>query len=199
MASVRIAEESVHFLADYAAISIAYRVETVLEVQAVDSGLGGLHLVLAPVAVPYIKDYDAVPPDETPTRWAERFDLTNWGILAAFDAETERRIGGAVIAWDTPGVEMLEERRDFAVLWDLRVHPDHRGRGTGRALFAAALDWARARRCQALKIETQNINVPACQFYARQGCILSAIREDAYPDCPGETQLIWRRDLDRKG
>ena len=46
-----------------------------------------------------------------------------------------------------------------------------------------------------MKIETQNINVPACRFYARQGCRLSAIVSHAYAEFPDEIQLIWRLAL----
>jgi hypothetical protein len=44
-------------------------------------------------------------------------------------------------------------------------------------------------------VETQNINVPACRFYARMRCTLGAIHRYAYPDLPGEAQLLWYRTL----
>jgi hypothetical protein len=46
-----------------------------------------------------------------------------------------------------------------------------------------------------MEIETQNNNVAACRFYAKQGCILSSINPDAYPDFPDEVQMIWRKLL----
>ena len=46
-----------------------------------------------------------------------------------------------------------------------------------------------------MEVETQNINVSACRFYARQGCVLSAVNRFAYPELPDEVQLIWRKDL----
>jgi hypothetical protein len=58
---------------------------------------------------------------------------------------------------------MLNGRNDLAVLWDVRVHPEYRGRGVGHRLFTAAAEWARTRDCRVLKIETQNINAPACR------------------------------------
>ena len=42
-----------------------------------------------------------------------------------------------------------------------------------------------------MKVETRNINLPACLFYQRQGCHLGAINRFACRDYPGETQLIW--------
>ena len=99
------------------------------------------------------------------------------------------------MAWNTPGVDMLEGRRDLAVLWDIRVHRDHRCRGVGTQLFKRAAAWARERGCCFLKIETQNVNVPACRFYAAQGCELGAINRHAYAECPDEVELVWYVDL----
>ena len=104
-------------------------------------------------------------------------------------------MGGAVVAFDTPGLIMLEGRRDLAVLWDIRVDPDHQRRGVGTALFGAAETWSRTRGCRQLKIETQNVNVPACRFYLGQGCVLGGINRFAYREFPEEVQLLWYKDL----
>jgi GNAT superfamily N-acetyltransferase len=191
---VQIRARPVAALADYGAVPIAFRVHEVLDVVPDDGGLAGLRLVPRRLDVSYVKDYDAIA-GESPARWARRFDVARWGVLGAFvDGE---RVGGAVVAVDTPGVDMLEGRRDLAVLWDLRVAPAARGSGVGRALFTAAASWAAARDCRWLKIETQNVNVPACRFYARQGCTLGAIHRLAYPTLPEEAQLLWYLELRR--
>ncbi len=39
------------------------------------------------------------------------------------------------------------------------------------------------------------INVPACRFYAKQGCVLGAIDRYAYPDHPDEVQLLWYKEI----
>jgi len=186
------AEEPVSSLADYGRLPMCFRVERILEVSAIDGGLGGLTLTERGVDLPYVKDYDAIA-GNAPACWADCWDLSNWGVLSCLVRGC--RVGGAVLAFDTEGVDMLEGRRDLAVLWDLRVHPDHRGKGVGRALFRAAEAWARAHGCRQLKAETQNINVPACRFYAKQGCVLKAINQLAYQHCPDETQLLWYKDL----
>ena len=105
------------------------------------------------------------------------------------------RVAGAVVAIRTEGLDLLEGREDLALLWDLRVAPESRNRGIGSALFAAAVRWSRARGCAQLEVETQNINVSACNFYARRGCRLEAVHHDAYPDLPDEIQLLWVLDL----
>ena len=66
---------------------------------------------------------------------------------------------------------------------------------SGSALFRAAWHWASARDCRWLKIETQNVNVPACRFYPKMGCTLGAIDPFAYPGQPGEVQLLWWKAL----
>lgn len=114
-------------------------------------------------------------------------------MIGAYDGG--KRVGGATAAFDTPGVDMLEGRRDLVVLWDLRVSPDARRRGIGTALFRAVEAWVVQRPCRELKVESQNTNVVACGFYARQGCTLREANHGAYPALPDEVQLIWRKAL----
>jgi GNAT superfamily N-acetyltransferase len=190
---VRATPASAAALAGYGDVSIAFTARAVLDVVPAAGGLGGLTLVPRALAEPYVKDYDALA-GESPARWARRFDVARWVVLAAhLDGA---RVGGAVVAFDTPGVDMLEGRRDLAVLWDLRVAPAARGRGAGHALFSAAVSWAAARGCRWLKVETQNVNVDACRFYARQGCTLGAIHRFAYPELPEEAQLLWYKEIE---
>lgn len=190
--SVNVREEAVSFLAELSEIPTAFLVERILDVSLVDSGLGGIVLSEMPVGEPWIKDYDAID-GEGPSQWAKRFDVTNWGMISAHD--NERRVGGAVVAFNAAGVSMLEGRSDLAALWDIRVHPEARSAGIGTRLFRAAEAWARDRGCRTLKAETQNINAPACKFYRRLGCELGAIDRFAYPDLPNEVQLIWFKQL----
>ena len=48
-----------------------------------------------------------------------------------------------------------------------------------------------------MKIETQNVNIGACRFYAAQGCELRAIHPNASLELPEEVQLLWYLDVDR--
>lgn len=185
---IQVAEEPPPDLAEYARVSIAFEVRAVLDVTADDDG-GGFTLSERAVHPPYAKDYDAL---EGPESWA-RFDLRHWGWFAA--RRDGRRVGAASVAFDAADVQMLGGRRDVAVLWDIRVAPEARGHGAGAALFRAAEAWAAARGCRELRIETQNINVPACRFYARMGCRLASIDPAAYPALPHEVQLLWIKDL----
>jgi GNAT superfamily N-acetyltransferase len=140
---------------------------------------------------PYVKNYDAI--GDRPEDWSARFDTSQWALFVA--RADGRCVGGATVAYRTPGLDMLESRTDLAVLWDTRIAPSFRGRGVGRRLFESAEAWASARGCRELKVETQNVNVAACRFYSALGCELRIVREGAYPQCPGETQLLWYKAL----
>jgi len=187
---VEIIEEPVSALPEYETVPIAFRVESQFEIVPIDRGLGGLRFVEKAVA-PYIKDYDGNE-SERPSRWPTRFDMSHWGILSAWSGT--QRVGGAALVWKTPEIDLLEEREDLVCLWDLRVHPDYRGKGIGHLLFQRALIWTQERQCRLLKVETQNTNVPACRFYARQGCELRAVNGHAYKGLD-EIQLLWYRDV----
>jgi ribosomal protein S18 acetylase RimI-like enzyme len=182
-------------LAEHAKIPIAFMVDRILEVTPADGGMSGVCFAEAVVAAPYLKDYDAIR-GEGPARWPDRFDTANWGLICARQDGT--RVGGAVIAWSAPGVDMLAGRDDVAVLWDLRVAPGQRGAGVGSELFRSAESWAGARGCGWLKIETQNINIVACRFYRKMGCTLGGIDRFAYPELPDEVQLLWWKALDAR-
>lgn len=189
---ITISEESIDSLSEHSNISIAFEYDCIYQVSTPDSGQGGILLTLTALPEKQNKNYDACE-GASPDNWSKTFDTTNWGYIVARDAD--KRIGGAVIAYNTDRVNILDGRSDLAVLWDIRIDPAYRQHGVGHKLFAAVEDWARDRHCKQLKIETQNINVAACRFYARQGCTLGAINRFAYPGLPHEAQLIWYKDL----
>jgi GNAT superfamily N-acetyltransferase len=192
--TIELAEEPMTALADYARVPIVFTVDRVFDVTARVDDPGGFVFSERRLEVPYEKDYDATD-GEGPLQWARRFDLSNWALFTARVAT--RRVGGATVAFDTPGLTMLKGRRDLAVLWDIRVAPDARRQGVGSALFERVEAWAQRHGCRQLMIETQNTNVQACRFYERQGCQLRAIDRAAYPQLPEEIQLLWYKDLPR--
>lgn len=186
-----IEEITIHDLSEYAKVSSQFESNSILEIQLVDNGLGGIQMTEKQVEH-FTYHYDSY---ERPTVYPEEFDMTNWGIfLAKID---QVPVGGVIIAYNTPGVNMLEGKTDLAVLWDLRVSPDHRGEGIGKALFEKTVEWSRERKCKRLKVETQNINIRACRFYESQGCKLGQINLYAYDDeeLQNQVMLIWYLDL----
>ncbi len=185
-------EISPDHLAEYAIIPSRFLVKSVLEVELVDGGLGGMLLHEHPVRRPYIKDYDAN--GESPVDWPKRFDVTNWGFFLA--RMGDEPVGAAAVAFQTTGVFMLEARLDLSVLWDIRIRPE--ARGAGIPLFRYTAEWSRLHGCTQMKIETQNVNVPACRFYQRMGAHLGEIHRHGYAAVPAvahEVMLNWYLDL----
>jgi GNAT superfamily N-acetyltransferase len=193
---VQIVEEipTAETLANYAEIPIAFRIESRLRIDLIDGGLAGVRLVEEPVDPPYLKDYDTDIgfTDEPPLRWLKWASPQSSLFVAIEDG---RRVGGACVFTHVEGMEFLRRHSDTAALWDIRVAPNVRGRGIGTALFRAASSWCKRNGYRRLKIETQNINVPACRFYRAQGCYLGAIETHAYEEYPDEVELIWYYDL----
>jgi GNAT superfamily N-acetyltransferase len=147
---------------------------------------------IATIPMPWrFKDYDAVAGASMAATLRE-FDTSRWVLLAALDEGT--RVGGAIVAFDTPKMDLLEGRADMTTLLDIRVAPAARGGGVGRRLFAAVEDWSRSVGARLLTIETQDINVGACRFYHAMGCTVRTIRKNAYPGLD-EHQIIWERAL----
>ncbi|UCH42657.1 MAG: GNAT family N-acetyltransferase [Dehalococcoidales bacterium] len=182
-------------LPEYSTIPISFEVKSQLRVELLNDGFNGIALHEESVKPPYIKDYDK-DNGEGPTRFPKVFDISNWAIFLAW--KDNNPVGGATLAFRTPGVNMLNGRDDLAALWDLRIHPDYRRSGIGTKLFTEAVKWSEEKGCHQLKVETQNINVPACRFYVRQGCRLGEINRYAYasePSIAHETMLIWYLDL----
>ena len=194
--SLDIQEIGVDLFPLYDAIPNCFRVKSVLRVEVVDGGLGGFRFTEEKVAEPFIRDYDSQN-DDNPTSWAARFDTSKWGIFLARDGD--RPLAAATIAIDAAVYPMDRfQRKDLAVLWDIRVHPDERRRGIGARLFKYAVDWSRRKGYGQLGMETQNTNVPACRFCAKQGCQLGAIHRYGYAGCPDaahEVMLLWYLDL----
>jgi GNAT superfamily N-acetyltransferase len=190
--SIEILEIGPDRLAEYATVPSRFMVTSMFQVERIEAGLGGLLLKEVQVDSPYLKDYDSY--GELPTDWPNRFDVSKWGFFLA--VEQGQPVGAATMAYSTPDLFMLESRQDLSVLWDLRVAS--RGRGAGIQLFHYAAQWSRQRACRQMKIETQNVNVPACRFYQRMGARLGEIRCFGYAAVPAvadEIMLCWYLDL----
>jgi ribosomal protein S18 acetylase RimI-like enzyme len=174
-------EQSAAFLPRYALISVAFAVRERLKMES--PGVSNVGLPSEAVEPSYEKDYDALP-GQRPTDWPKRFDLSKWWFAAAYLAE--QYVGGVAVVMDAA---------DEALLWDIRIAPQYRRQGIGRRLLKFAEDRARAAGKQRINVETQNINVAACRFYATAGYKLRSIDRFAYPELPNDVQLIWTKQL----
>lgn len=180
---IRLETRPVEDLASYASIPSRFETWQVLDVAGTAPGLT---LRERSLQAAFSKDYDKL---EDPRQWPLEFDTGNWALIRAHLAT--RLVGGAIAAFDTPGVDMLEGRRDLVVLWDIRVSPDVQGRGIGASLWRAVQDWGRQRGARELRVETQNVNVGACRFYQAMGCTLVSAQAGAYAALPQEVKLLW--------
>lgn len=188
--SLVLRQESAASLADYASVSIAFEVRRVVDVTP--SAEDPTRFVLAERMVePWLKDYDAH--GGGPLDWPSRFDVSAWAIFLA--REAGRPLGAAACGFREPDFTMLRGQDDVALLWDIRVAPEARGRGIGRRLLEKIERWAMDRGARWLEVETQDINVPACRFYERRGFELRYVNPAAYPELPAETQLLWHKPL----
>jgi ribosomal protein S18 acetylase RimI-like enzyme len=168
-------------LASYGEVPIAFEASLAYGVVAAPDGLRLRPVVCDP---PIRKDYDAIPGNH-PREWPLRREPGRWSVFSAW-AQAER-VGGAVLVAGEPGGP--------AALLDLRVAPERRREGIGRALLEAARDAAAAAGASRLDAETQNVNLAACRFYAGRGFELRSIDRMGYPDLPGEAKLIWSLPL----
>lgn len=196
---MEIREIGVDLLSSYAAIPDSFKVESEFRVELIDKGLGGMRFVEEKIT-PYIKWDDQSDEKLKPESWPEHFDINKMGVFMAF--KDSRPVGGAAVLIDVPaGMITHFEKEGTAVLWDIRVHPDDRRRGIGSMLFKQAVDWAKRKGCVYLKIETQNVNVPACRFYSKNGCVLGAIHRYGYASVANvahESMLLWYLDLKKR-
>ena len=177
----------------YASIDPSYQVASVLKVLAADSGLGGLRLVEEEVAQPYLKNGD--DPEDSPSSWPPAQEPGRFAAFLATDGDVA--VGGVAVVVNPTGAFLFERRDTLAGLWDIRVQPGHRRSGVGSQLLLHAANWAKEEGCAQLRVESQNVNVAACRFYAKH-CTLGGIERFGYAACPDvahEAMLLWYRDL----
>jgi GNAT superfamily N-acetyltransferase len=179
----------------YERIPMRFTVDSYFDVSLQNGGLDGFRITERRVRDPWVKDYLAQGHTALPG-WIDHFDGAGWAYFLAEDGDEP--VGGAAIASRTPSMYMLDGRDDLAVLVDIRVHPMRQRSGVATALVALAIKWARDEGLSQLKIETQNINVPGCRFYASLGCELRGVQSYAYASdtaLKDEIMFLWWLDL----
>ena len=181
-------ELSTDQLEQYGKIPFYYKTSKKYELKKLNNGLGGILLDLIDVEE-YYKDFGSEI-----NHWKNMFDLTNWKFFVAYNQNNEI-IGGCTVATKTNNCNMLEGREDLALLWDIRVDEKYKHKGIGQQLFNMVKDFAKLNGFKQLKVECQNTNPAAVNFYHKQGMKLCCIDEYAYKDYPNEVQLLWYLDL----
>ncbi len=180
------------YLDKYDKIPMVVNVKSILKLEKVQNGLGGILLKETPTEE-YTKNLGCY---ENIGKSAQEFDITNWAFFMAFDNNSP--IGAATVVSRTPNIHLLEDRDDISVLWDIRVDDKYKRKGVGTKLFDMSVKWSKSKELKQMKIECQNNNVQGCKFYHRQGAVLGKIDEYAYYkdiEDKDEVQLIWYLDL----
>jgi len=172
--SIEIREVKYDQLGDYEQIQMIVEITSLYQLVLLDNGLKGITFNEVPVSH-RINDPST---GEGPKEWAQMFNLENWGFFIAYDKNLP--VGAIALAYKTEGCKMLAYRDDLVVVWDIRILPEYKKLGIGSRLFSLTEDWAKSRGCKLLKVETQNNNVNACKFYAKQGFTLGEISKYAY-------------------
>ncbi len=76
---------------------------------------------------------------------------------------------GTVAGWIQVSLPRIFETPASAEIAGLIVDEGRRGRGIGRMLVAAAVEWARSEGCRAVRVRSNVIRERAHAFYAREG------------------------------
>ncbi len=91
-------------------------------------------------------------------------------------------------------IRLLEYWNAYAYIDDITVAPRYRQQGVGRALMEQAIQWAKAKGCPGLMLETQSNNVPACRLYESCGFELGGFDRNLYRGlnpAADEIALYW--------
>jgi ribosomal protein S18 acetylase RimI-like enzyme len=185
--SLEIMSRTAESLQNYAAVSIAFEVAEVIALDSVRLGKPAA-LKTRRISPAYIKDYDEIAGNH-PSEWPARFHVGEWAIFTAHDSG--RHIGGAIVVQEK---ELVPDPMTM-LLWDLRVAPEFRHRGIGHALLASVEGASQSRGARNLCVETQDVNVGACRFYARHGFLIESVAHGVYPRLPDESRLVWKKRL----
>ncbi|MCY1009383.1 GNAT family N-acetyltransferase [Nannocystis pusilla] len=121
--------------------------------------------------------------------------LVEAAATAAF-AVTSEAASGALEGFATVQLQRWNRSAELSALF---VAPGSRGRGLGRALLTAALDFAHRERVRCVTLETQTSNVPAIRFYQRMGfrfCGIHTALYDPAAAAPEEVAVFFTYALD---
>ena len=144
-------------------------------------GAMSFRLVKESIQPPLRKTYEFDPADlEERQKWDFTAVAEDEGQLAGFAA-------AQFVAWN---------RR--VVLWHLYVAPAFRRHGIGTRLLEAVETFARSVQARCVWLETQNVNVPAIEFYDRAGFRFCGFDSSLYdPDSlpQKETALFFARPI----
>jgi streptothricin acetyltransferase len=172
---IDIREIDFHNQADFGACDMSFLVTSKMSLHVENSKIS---YTIREVAPPYIKRYGPRRTD-----YAEYGDADDRMIFLAY---VNNEIAGEV--------RMSTSWNKYALLDDFVVDPNHRRQGVGRALIQRCIEWAKEKAFTGVTLETQDINVPACQLYASCGFELRGFDTHLYKaldPSTAEIALYW--------
>lgn len=162
-------------------------------VQSLDGAIT-VDAIAVPRLVDGLLDFDVRPVEPFTKRYGQSLDdLTRFvgrPDRAGFVARSGDHIVGCLL--------MSEHWNRHAWIDGLVIDSGSRRLGAGRLLMAQAEAWTRSQGLPGIMLETQNVNVAACRFYARCGFVLGGVDQRLYRGFDPETieaALFWYRDL----
>lgn len=82
----------------------------------------------------------------------------------------------------------------FAYIENIAVAKKSRQLGIGTALLNVAIEWAKRKNFIGLMLETQDINISACRFYAKNNFVIGGVDCMLYanfPNAANEKAIFW--------
>ncbi|MEW4025399.1 streptothricin N-acetyltransferase SatA [Bacillus sp. YAF8] len=81
----------------------------------------------------------------------------------------------------------------YALIEDIAIAKDYRNNGIGTELLNKGIEWAKENDFCGLMLETQDINVSACHFYAKHGFVIGAVDTMLYSNfsTANEIAIFW--------
>lgn len=81
----------------------------------------------------------------------------------------------------------------YGLIEDIGIVTDFRQKGIGSLLLKKAIEWAKEHQLIGLTLETQDVNVQACRFYAKNGFVIGAVDTKLYAnfDTKNEKAILW--------
>ncbi|MCQ6562853.1 GNAT family N-acetyltransferase [Paenibacillus mendelii] len=90
-------------------------------------------------------------------------------------------------------IKLRSNWNGFALIEDIEVARSHRQKGIGGELLKKAAEWARQNNLIGLTLETQDVNISACRFYAKNNFVIGAVDTMLYSNfsTANEKAIFW--------
>lgn len=90
-------------------------------------------------------------------------------------------------------IKLLSNWNGYTLIEDIGVSKNARNKGIGTKLLEAAVQWAKQNRHIGLMLETQDVNLAACRFYARNNFVIGGVDTMLYSkfSTAKEKAIFW--------